>query len=1550
MDANQNNSPSSEPLASSNAVGGFARRVAAWQVLLALIVVAGAGLRLYGLGWDAGFGHSPHPDERAILDHVQRISLAAPWEFFDAESSGWNPRWFNYGSFPLYLLWAVEGVSGPLMGDGADIRVLARAVSALADVGTIVAAFGIGALAFDRRTGLLAAGLTALAVVHIQLSHFFAVDTLQALLAIAALYFMLRVAREGKARDSALAGALVALGIATKASQLPIVAPFAVAHVMFLVGMSGRAAEGTFRERMRVMVRAGGVGVGVGVATFVAAQPYAFLDWDTFIRHVSEQSELLRGIRDYPYTRQYADTAPYWYHIRQLGLWGYGAPLGIAAWGGLLYVSLRGMPIGAGLAYVAVGWAAPAGILLVSQSIVAVGLAAGVALAALVATLPVRDEKTRPVVLLLCWVAPFFLITGAFHVKFMRYLLPIAPLLALFGARMLFDMWDAGAERRRGLRVAAGVAIGVVVVATGFYGLAYVNGVYGGTHTAVRAAEWLNGSAADGANVVKEHWEESLPALNHTFVHEELRLYEDDGFGKTTEVAHTLSRADYLIFFSNRLYGTIPRLPERYPITGRYYRALFSGELGYTLVRVETAYPELLGVRFVDDTFGRPGLPEPMLAGARGNEDEGALTLDLGYADESFSVYDHPKVMIFRNEGRLDISQIQLRIDGGSRVARGGAPDGGNAGAPDAVETGMGPVYSDGDLARQRDGGTWSEIVRPGWLSRAPALGWLGVVEVVGLLALPLTLALFRGLPDRGYVFAKTLGVLVVGLVAWLLASLQWVEFSRGGIAMGMGVVALASLGALGAYWRDMVGFVRRRWRVLLAAEALFLGAFLVFMVVRMANPDLWHPFRGGEKPMDFAYLNAVLRSSVMPPYDPWFAGGYLNYYYWGQFLTAMLIRVTGVDPAIAVNLAVPTFFALTIGGAYSVVYNMTESARRARAAYGEGADGVAAKAGDLRLDAAGGGAGAGNGGSVWDFRRYGRYARFTPAVAGLAGAAFVAVLGNMDGAIQVGKSLGQWLAGQAPGEFDFWRSSRMMPPDPPGFEITEFPFFTFLFADLHAHLIALPFTLLAVGLALAIVVAARRQGGRADGRVVGIGRLVALGVTLGALIPLNVWDLPTYLAVSAAAILLAEYLAQGGFGLAVFARAGVKTLFAGAVGYGAFLPYHLAYETYYSSLQATTNTTVLWQFLAISGLAVFIVGTFAVNGLADDGRAGWMALRRKFEGLRGALRGEQGGGVSVRWVVGALACALLLGFGLTAAFSGVVGSTVPFAVALFALLLAAAARLAWADVADAAQVGFAAILGLAALGLVVGLDFWRVEGDIDRLNSVFKFYLQAWVLLGLSSAYLLWRLVNSERTWLTRIGMARELWTGALIALVICAAIYPVMGTRDRLRDRFEGNVTPLTLDGTAFIAEAEYRDENGLVDLAADYEGILWLKGNVEGSPVVLEASTPTYRWGGRVSIYTGMPSVVGWEWHQQQQRFEQRDEVVRRIEDVRTMYRTTDAGEALGLMREYGVEYVYVGQLERLYFPGAGLDKFEDGMRGRLDKVFDNGVTAIYRVGSE
>jgi uncharacterized membrane protein len=155
--------------------------------------------------------------------------------------------------------------------------------------------------------------------------------------------------------------------------------------------------------------------------------------------------------------------------------------------------------------------------------------------------------------------------------------------------------------------------------------------------------------------------------------------------------------------------------------------------------------------------------------------------------------------------------------------------------------------------------------------------------------------------------------------------------------------------------------------------------------------------------------------------------------------------------------------------------------------------------------------------------------------------------------------------------------------------------------------------------------------------------------------------------------------------------------------------------------------------------------------------------------------------------------------------------------------------------------------------------------------------------------------------------------------------------------------------LDGMAYMRYAEYADDWGIMDLSQDYRAIRWMQENVQGSPVIVEANLRNlYRWGSRFSIYTGLPGVVGWEWHQQQQRAVLPGNWVSdRIAEVDNFYQTTDLQQALDFLRKYNVRYIILGQQERGHYPGEGLNKFE-AANGMLWKdVYRDGDTVIYEV---
>ena len=238
------------------------------------------------------------------------------------------------------------------------------------------------------------------------------------------------------------------------------------------------------------------------------------------------------------------------------------------------------------------------------------------------------------------------------------------------------------------------------------------------------------------------------------------------------------------------------------------------------------------------------------------------------------------------------------------------------------------------------------------------------------------------------------------------------------------------------------------------------------------------------------------------------------------------------------------------------------------------------------------------------------------------------------------------------------------------------------------------------------------------------------------------------------------------------------------------------------------------------------------------------------------------------------------------------------------------------------------------------------MEGDIARMNTVFKYYLVAWLLYAAVAGYGFWRGWSSSAGSPPRLKRAvRMVSAGAVAIVAVGVLVYPALATPVRINDRF--GETPLTLNGAAWMPEAVHWERETPITLRWDADAIRWLQDNVAGTPVVLEAHGDQYRWNGRISVYTGLPTVLGWPWHQTQQRNDP-DAVRARASDISGMYNNPDRAETQRLLAEYSVAYIVVGDLERIYYRPEGIAKF-DAMAadGVLDLVFANEGTSIYKV---
>ncbi len=1008
-----------------------------------------------------------------------------------------------------------------------------------------------------------------------------------------------------------------------------------------------------------------------------------------------------------------------------------------------------------------------------------------------------------------------------------------------------------------------------------------------------------------------------------------LQIYWDDNADKLARYLNILNEGDYIFIPTNHQYAQVTRLPERYPLTTAYYRALlgcpdeldviscyrqaepgmYTGKLGFDLVVTFENYPTL-----------------------------GPLVINDQAAEEAFTFYDHPKVLIFKKNENYSSEQVAAIL---------GAVDLSNVVhlLPGQADDYKSLMLTEDEQAVQQAGGTWSELFNSEALqNRYPGLGlvfWYLFIFLVGLFAYPLVRAAMPGLADGGYPLARIAGLLLWGWLIWLGGS-NGIAYNKLNIAIAFGLVGLAGAWQAWSQRASLKEEWGRRWKFFLFIELLFLAFFLVDLFIRLGNPDLWHPSKGGERPMNFAQFNAILKSTTFPPYDPWYAGGYINYYYFGMMLVATPVKLLGIVPSIAFNFILPTLFAMVAAGVFSVGYNLVKP----------------------RLPET----------KVWSL-----WKDSWALLSGLSASAGIVLLGNLGvvrlfilgfqrngapGGVVEGANLLEktwWslkgfvltLAGlpmpYSPGDW-YWFASRIFAY--PYQDFYEFPAFTFLWSDLHAHLIAYMLTIFVIAWIISLL-----QSRAAWPRKTAAGLGFFFGaLAIGSLKPANTWDFYTYFIFGAVALFYAVYrytrvdhFLPGLPGWTKrLALAGGAVVFLGGMAMLFFQPFAQSFGQAYSSVAKWTGMrTPLTAYLVQWGWLLF----FIVSWMTWETRQ-WLAETpvsslRKLRPYRDLILAA----LFIVFLLLVLQQVWVMLPSQTPPWKGVTILWLALPLALWAAVL----LLFRPGLSDMKRL----VLFMTGTGLLLTMlvELVVISGDVGRMNTLYKFGVQSWVLFAISAAACFaWLLLELPR-WFPGWRLA---WQVMASLLVMGAALFLLVAGVNKVRDRWVPGI-PHTLDSMDYMQYATYSEFGRDFSLVEDYRAIRWLQENVQGSPVIVEAAPAgvQYTWLSRFSIYTGLPSVVGWQWHEQQQRVYFSVQVIQRGIDVDTFYTTSDIAAALDFLRRYNVRYIIIGQEElgkytpvesldpTMPTPPNGLLKFElyDGIFWQ--EVYRDGGTVIYEV---
>jgi hypothetical protein len=564
-------------------------------ILLLTVIAFGIFLRLYGINWDQN-SHL-HPDERAIVMFSLPLQFPSSMSEFLSIESPLNPHFFAYGSLPLYLLKGVgtfASIFYPQATGYDQITLIGRFISVIFDTGTLLVIFFLGKKLLSKQAGLLGAFFYAISVFPIQAAHFYAVDTTLTFFILIALYVLISFYEKPTKIKAIFVGILFGASLATKTSALALVVSIGTALISDFVLIFLKNPHRPkiwlphIPKLLKTLFAEGIIIIIFTLVSFLIFEPYAFLSFKEFWRQTIEQSRMTRDAFTFPYTLQYVGIIPYFYELKNIFLWGQGPILATISFSGILYMIF----------------------LVVKKQ---------------------KKEKWAQELILLIFFLSYFAIVGKFAVGWMRYMLPLYPLLSLFGALLFYKTIQILKTKTKSRFILNSLYL-IFFTSILIWPLSFVH-IYTHSNTRIIASNWINRNIPIRSTIATEHWDDGLPSGtqgNYRIL--ELPIYEMQNPIRKIEIYRSIQESDYIIIASNRLFVPLQRIAqncrswniphERCPQNANtYYQQLFNGNLGFKKVAEFENFP-------IIPIFNIP--------------------INDQNADESFTVYDHPKIMIFK--------------------------------------------------------------------------------------------------------------------------------------------------------------------------------------------------------------------------------------------------------------------------------------------------------------------------------------------------------------------------------------------------------------------------------------------------------------------------------------------------------------------------------------------------------------------------------------------------------------------------------------------------------------------------------------------------------------------------------------------------------------------------------------------------------------------------------------------------------------------------------------------------------------------------------------